>query len=457
MSKRKKLTARQFSRALKLGHGRALLHVMQHGDAGIEQEIGNALCTSYVWDMTMEGTRSSWLSLLVKASGKAAYYAQCVLKSMAEAQSKPDDQVQLIELSGYFFELGFSDFRPLMFQKFHDLIANGGKHAMCGRTLVDVGGLAGLEFVARTIGAMPDNIDDYDCGSILEHAVNILDEDVASSMEELARQDRRVRVFTQACERHETSLLDDADRARAAEPKIEDVLATIRRKEKPPYRYYQRFGKKASAKDIDRIFVALRQSQDSDERKALLQVFHDRELPTVDAEILELLNTSDADLRQAAATAIARLKSASIRRKAITLLNSTESELIPIALELLDLNYRSSDEPLVMAALKRIREPEHVHSAGLDVLNITENVNTSELADCILWLYENGPESWCRSRYLQKLIDWDKCPEDVLFESQWDAGSEVQMVARGILTARERPSDKLAPKEKVKLTLVPKR
>ena len=66
--KPRKLTRRQFARALRQGRGAAFLHVKEYGDKdkGIKEEILNACLNNLVYDRQCETERSAWLATIIE-------------------------------------------------------------------------------------------------------------------------------------------------------------------------------------------------------------------------------------------------------------------------------------------------------------------------------------------------------------------------------------------------------
>lgn len=440
--KARKLTVQEFAVAIRLGHGRAMLHVLEYGDDGLQDEIERALLTNYVWDMQLEGSRSEWLSQLVEITGRASFYVNRIYDKFKEKQKSYQDQIRQIELSRNFFELGHNEFRLLVAEKFKALIAeHGGKGAIYGRTLIDVAGLAGFEFAVQTIGLYLQKSEEYafGCADLLEYARDALGKDaVGDRVDKLMFRNMSMKAFLDASACHTDSKTPDSSQKKQAPPALDDFLAMLQRREQTiSVSYYRKLARNLSAGDIQQVFALLIDTEDSWEQLALLKLFRSRQLPIVNSKILDLLDSADSNIYWAAASALGHSADPQIHEKALALLRSEKNELVPIALELLVLNYNPTDEPLIKTGLSRLSTPELIHAAGIGLINIAAKASGTELAECLLWLYENGPDTWCRRDILERLVVWHKCPEEVLFESQWDAGSEVQSLSRGVQAIKE--------------------
>ena len=121
MTTSKKLTRREFSRAMKLGHGRALLHVKEYGDEGIEDVIKKAVLTNYAYDVQIEGLRPLWLWQILTLTGRPHFYADHLLHNFSLPSHHQNDTAQQFGLAGLFFDLGRHEFREVMFANFHKM------------------------------------------------------------------------------------------------------------------------------------------------------------------------------------------------------------------------------------------------------------------------------------------------------------------------------------------------
>lgn len=364
----KKLTCDEFSKAIRLGHGRTILHLREYGDNGIEDEIKKALLVNYTYDVCVEGLRSSWLWQIIMLTGRAKYYGDYLLNNFCKSLDSHFDIIQQHELASMFFDLGQVEFRKVILDTFPK-VANQTYMSYSGRAIVEVSSLAGLEYVAKTCGASKEALDDYECSNILEYA-NELCGNVMEHMSQLATTDTSVKKFMDACEQFKIASSKTGERT-STRPTLIDCLSS----------------------DITRV-------------------------------------------PDAAARALANSKSSQVRDVALTMLKSGKSSDTAVALELLKNNYIAEDADIIYGSLSCLESDDDIHSAEIAVLNICDNLGGEELVPTMLWLYENGVETFCRGSIISWLAKLEKCPEDILYEAQWDAGIEARESARGVLSGR---------------------
>lgn len=440
--KLKKLSARAFARAVSRGHGRALLHVTEYGDAGLEEIIDRALLKNTAYCMQIEGSRSSWLLRLVEATGHSRQYAHRFLESIKNRKDGDYDLVQQIEVAACLFELGFIEFRPATYRLFKALVSGGSSRTLCGCDVVDVGGLHGLKFVARSLGSASQSIDDYDCGVIMEHARETLGtEAIRTQLYKFSLEDVYIQNFLDACGRAEASRLAKPSTALngsrwSSVPSLDELLIRIEREDvtlSPGQ--IRRAGRELSEEDGRKILQLLFRTRSEFKHLAYLRLFWRQPVPFVNDQLLALLDSSNRALVHVAASAMSHVREVNVRRKALQLLQGSNRSMIPVALELLRFNYLPEDSALILKSLMKLRSLEEIHSAGMELRDLAADSGGAELADCFLWLYEHGPDGFCRRAFVEQLLGWKKCPPEILFECQWDAYNELRQFARSLCSA----------------------
>lgn len=431
MVKFEKLTRSKFARAMKLGQGRALLHVKEYGDEGIEEDIKHSLLVSHSYDVSVEGLRSWWLWQIVTLTGRPHVYGNYLLNNFNQPTRDNYDIAQQFQLAVFFFELGMNDFRAAMCASFGRM-AHETHMSYCGQALVAVSRLAGLEFVAKTCGAIPNSMDDYECAKVLECAIEACDEStVMEHMTSLGNKEPSVQAFMDICKEFKAASKNWTESSTAVQPTLEDLLALIQKNEQDKFPgKFRMFGKRATEDELAKVLDLLKHANDEKHQLAFLRVFQLRAMPEISPEVINLIQAKNPEVRRTAAMALSHVKSVLVRDAALFLLQSDKSSLIPLGVELLKHNYVPQDADVITKSLQHLRAATDVHSTGMAIRNMCDTTGGTELEIALLWLYENGPDSFCRSTFLEQLVDWQKCPMDILYEAQWDAGDETREFAR---------------------------
>jgi hypothetical protein len=417
----RKLTPCEFARAIKLGHGRAFLHIVEHGDHGIEQEIENALLTCYVYDWQIEGTRAYWVFNLAEATGRLKHYAARMLERCAESEFSHNDLAQQIQIAWQFFESGYPALRKVAFEKYPKLIEMAPYRAGCGTELVDIAGAFGLEFAARTIGQAATEVDDFDCSSIYDHAEDVLWEGGrGNNLLSLAADNPDISRFLDACARHKEDASSPPS-PRRPHPTFEEILEKIERHEHAPSGSWYRYGgRHISEDDARKLYAMLEETCDPWKQLAYLRMFANRTMPEVGDKVFKLLESPDRHTATAAAQALAQLENPLVRDIALTLIGSSEEDKVVIGFDLLENNYQAGDGEVIRKALANLTDEAKLHSVGMSIRTIAERNKNIEMVEFLNWFYENGPDSWCRRYFLEELLERKACPAGILFEAQWD-------------------------------------
>ena len=430
----RKLSARQFKRAVRLGHGSALLHVRQYGDNGLENALIDAMLNSYVYDWQIEGSRRYWIFNLITATNRTTFYAEKFLEKIQTHHAKGNDRAQQIQLCGKFFELGYVEAREAAIKMYPALVASNPYRIECGSELIDMAAEAGLEFAAKTISEVASVLEPWNCSRVYDRAVHVLDlNDEPENFAELIKKYPAGRRFYETVKRHKA---DDTTWRKSTEVTppvyhLGDILKLIAKKEHAPGAgRYLGMGKNLDRSEVLKAFELLKASKEPWEQLCFLRIFHNLDLPAVSPQLFELIKSPDKLVANAASIIFGKVKNVLVREKAFELLKARKQREIAFGVNFLESNYVEGDAEAVLIALKRMKNSEQLHRAGMSIQTIAKNNHDTGLEKVLLWLYENNPDSFCREHFLDLLIEWNICSPQILYEAQWDCCDEIQSKAR---------------------------
>lgn len=437
MTKIRKLTRREFSRAIKRGLGRALLHVKEYGDEGIENEIKDALLTNYVYDMQIEGLRAWWLFDIVQLTGRTSVYAEYLARNFCATRETAWHYAHRYDLAARFYELGFEEFRQLMFTNFHKIAKKLWMY-YCGMALIDVAGLVGLEHIARLCGRPTKVMDSWEYHKVMEHAEDLTSEfTVKEFLATLSESSRDIKAFVDVCSEHRGTDKDSSPAEPWRRPSIEDLKSMVANQSQDRLGSdFRRFGRQASEAELKTVRSLLACATSIRERKAWLEVFESKTMPDVTPDIINLIYDENEKVARSAVNALSLVRSEMVREVALKCLRSGHAKLKVKGFDLLESNCQRGDAPELFKILKTLRSADNIHRAGMSINKFAEVEDDEEFVPIFLWLYENGSESFCREHFLEHILKWGKCPDFVLKEAQWDSGSEVQELARKTVAKR---------------------
>lgn len=184
--------------------------------------------------------------------------------------------------------------------------------------------------------------------------------------------------------------------------------------------------------ELEIAFQCLIEEPDEEVCVRLLWIFRRAEMPRLDPRLWQFAASANAQLRDAAVEALARLRHPSIGEYARGILRAdalTEMDLD--VLKLLVLNYRPEDGELIGSTLRRINPgAESTHGIGMTILEICKENCGSELFEALNWVYEQTPCSNCRRQAVEFLLRLGKIAPEVLEECRYDAIERIRKMAR---------------------------
>lgn len=435
-----KLNRHDFARAIANGQGKAFLHVKQYGDRGIEKEILYACLNCQVYDLLFDKDRSFWLSNIIANSGRMSFYADKILNHLRQDLKPGNTLDQIVFISAELFDRGYGEFKPVLEQLFEAHRKNGKGDSTLYPAMIDIYAYKGL---ARAACAMEScaSIDDWEKDSLFCYACESLDneENVTRWFEEKSASDKQLASFYEAVRRYRES--EDRPSIKSKGPKTpsyRQALSIINNNNESHIRkIYQlrRFGKAATEAQLNQLVSKLEQEQNPDKTIAYLAVFWDRPLPAVSDRVLSFLFSEDADLRRSARNALCAVKSKEVRSAALKLLDKGDDESIVSGVNLLELNYRSTDRAMLLAKAKEVKDIDNLHWLCMSFKKMVKNCDSDNFAPLVLWNYENNPCGFCREQALEILIKWGKASKKILFEAQWDANDDIRILARKTFSA----------------------
>lgn len=430
-----RLSRNEFSSALKRGQGRALLHVAEYGDKGIEKELKRCLLKDA--NFNSERYRVTWILSLVELSGRPKFYGKYLMDNFCRSPISPSDMEHQFRLAHDFFENGMLGFRAMMFERFERIVLTD-YLSECGDALLEVAGQAGLEYIAKLCGTYAEHVSRSNCSSILDSAIKLgCETTIMERMTSVSEHVPEVKAFMEICEVYKQESKRKC-RSKNSRIKIEDLDALIKEgiEDKVSFKFLF-FGISASEAELSRVTEKLLGATSNKERAAWLRVFCFNGVPEKSTELLKFLNSRNFAVQRSAALAFAQTESAEVREIAYRLLHDGRKSQFLNALSLLESNYKAVDSERINRGVQSLVREEDIHRANLSIQDIVDCDDSAALAPSVLYLLENVSCSCCRFELLKKLVEWDKCPFRYLWEAQWDVDLDTQNYARSVVANLE--------------------
>jgi hypothetical protein len=426
--KAKKLDKSEFARAIKLGLGRALLHVKEYGDSGVENELLNACLHNLVYDSQIEDGRSWWLMQMLVLTRNIDFYAGKIKEALLN-EDGPDFN-QLVVLAVKLFDQGFAEFKGVL-SNLGPRNVNGEGLRVLGEALVQLNGFAGLK--AGAILMQENSIEPWEKLSFYQTSMDNLNDarGVTDFLETEAKDCALVADFLQEIN---SEMEQRKQKFPPSEPwTIAQVLNDIENAFDSQGANHRSFGRYATHEELLTIVERLEGAEKPNQQYGYLSVFGNRALPIVTPKVKNLLTSNDKNVRRAARNALSLVKSLTVRNLALDTIRRGDDESIAYGLAILQLNFQPEDSELILHSLRKVKGPDFLHWSGSAVRHIADShSDTAVLADCLLLLYEIDPCGICRGRALEQLMACNLAPKELIYEMQWDANRDNRITARGV-------------------------
>ena len=100
-------------------------------------------------------------------------------------------------------------------------------------------------------------------------------------------------------------------------------------------------------------------------------------------------------------------------------------------------NYDNRDAGLINHSLVDLRpDVDDAHKIGSSLIELADRYEDPDLAEPVVWTYENTPCSNCRHRTVLWLDHHAKLSDELRFECKYDAEEEI----RGLVISECKPS-----------------
>ncbi len=428
------LTRAEARAALRKGQGRVVLHLGEHGAAGLRDEILEACLHSLTYDPQCEGSRADWLLSLIDLTGDEDFYCERILEALPSSAEFWDVD-QLLDLALAFARRGCTRARDALYRKFAR--QQFPEDWLGGQQIVALDGVAGMLHVAEVFGARRlDDPDFWVDDSLLAEACEQCGaEAVMAALHDRAQSSAGVRAYRDGIAALRATR-QTATPSRRPTRTTDEILADIDSAAGEYPGHYIHFGRHASVEDLERVFERLLGESRRDQLLRCLWVFRRRVPPRLDGRLFALAESSDEQLQRAALAALAQSQDGGVRELGIRLLRDQPNAIARGAIALFQRNYVPGDQEVIESALFVPGNGEASHSIGFDILDFAGRQPDPELARCLEWVYEHTPCSNCRGKALEALRARERAPAGLLREAAWDCAEDTRSEARAAL-ARE--------------------
>ena len=403
-------------RWLRNGLGRAAIFLQTADGRDYRDEILHACTHDLTYDRQCEESRAHYLLNLIDLTGEPCFYHDAIVEHL-RCDDESLDFDQMFELGGKFAADGSERMKAAMYEAFERQgFANVGLAGADQLIILD--GVEGFRFAMRSF----DQVSAKDRAWMLSHVMETFRTYCSLDMfpEEL-------RTLYAEWEEHER-VCAERRKQPFAQPSYEEVRGAVMKKKRRAGMIF--WAKRASEADVQRLARDLLEETDIDRLYGFVRLFHHRAFPGPIDRLLELVNHGDEDLARVSMCALANLTSPQIRP--IALEAAENPETADLAVKLLIRNRAPGDEKLVERLIEQASDDDSIHSIGMEVKEYVEAHPYDLPERSFLRLYECGPCSICRWRFVEFLFADKRAPAWLMEECRYDCYSATRELIQGM-------------------------
>lgn len=406
------LSREAFADALRKGKGRAVQHIRAHGDAGVEDLLLEACIHCQSYDPQSEGYRNDWLMGMLGMLPDPQPFYETILGTFLDSTDAHDAE-QMAGMLVTLAEQGHLKARSALYDKFDRQEFN--EDWMLSARLISLDGVEGLLHVARTLGRRLATDSDFWLGGYLQH---IADEQFGMATVDEVLRKAAVDAPDVLRFRHDLRAPRNEEATRDAPYTLDAYLSDLAEGGRKTRLLASRFARCGSESDHRALFELIEREHDASRLAAMLRVFAARIDPPGGVDgILRFARHQDAAVREVTIDVLKRFVDHRLGDLAAELLDAGNLE----AIDLLANNSRPGQFARIYDLLPASADEERDHRLGMDLNILCSHHRLPEAFDCLVWVYERTPCSYCRSNAVGELVEMGKLPPAIREECRHDS------------------------------------
>lgn len=418
----------RFKSSIKRGTGEAYLLMKANPTINFSAEIIKASVTALSFDPQSEGSRASYLWQFIALSKQQDKIRTAILTALANEQKDTWALVQLFDLATYYAKQGDQNARQAIYDRFYKKIIDGSK--WCGyNSIIELGGLQGLIFIANTIGqAMEQDADIWEDDMIISYfqekhpAIKARKE-----LDKAAKKDRFIKLYIdkidQSEKRREKWVKENP---RSTVVNYTSITNKINSTIRSPY-----FGKLRLPKtDVKKLANDFLQQTDRVKQEKYCRVFARIKYPYDYQPILALAkgkNKNTDRLVEYACGALQYFSGPDIRKFAIETLKKTKHPAD--YLDLLVANFKESDSKLLTAIARNCKNEAATHAIVWGVINVYRANKTKTCKAPLEAIYDKLNCGIHREDVVRILKDNNALSRQIKKEMRYDSDDNIRKLA----------------------------
>jgi hypothetical protein len=430
----------RFASYLFQGLGRPYLYLQQHDSAPFVAALLRACLYNPIYDRQCEGSRTTYLYGLIQLTTIASWFRQQIL----DALSDPDDDMDLEQLCDFaliYAQTGDATARRVLYEQ-------AGEHASTGETtgayqLIDLDGVAGFLFIVNRLGeALQSGHEPWDDASLLTHLEST---NPKITLDQLRTSALPKYPFVLPYLEHIVALRAQP-RATPRPQIIGQPYSSVKHAmEQANGRFsfplLRRWGAAADDAELQQAARDLLQESEPARLAAYLAIFGKRPFPFGIEPLLPLVWSNHDRIARWSIQALSQFRQPAVRELGFTLIQAQHH--VSDALNVFIQNYEQGDDRFLAGLLTQTEDKMALHNLGFGLNDVFAAHPRPEAEDIFLDLYERGPCSLCRERFVERLIEIDRIPLWMEQETRYDANPDVYQAISEYMQAHTQSKETL--------------
>ena len=408
------LTKSEFSRAMRLGHGRALMHVREFGLWEVQDEVLHAWVKNLVFDTQCEDSRARWLAEFI--DGVPDWLVDPLLDAYAMSVENRDP-FQMAELLCVLAKRGCGKARQALYHQFR----NTDWGFLGEEELLELDGAQALLWMVQKLNSS-ENIEAWRLEGLI------------GSYDFVYGEGEGRKLLSQAPGREAKAFL-----ARISEPRQRLIGPRQRLEHLNGVGFIEAAHQKqisvggvrswslrATPEELQAVAAALKTTDDPEALQLFLRCFQSTGLPEYWAGLIDFANHQVYEVRWLALWVLGHHHHPDVRSLALQRLE--ENRTGEGEFKLLVRNFEKGDAKRILAALRRLpsMEEHDFHWLLGDILEVAKANPLKESLALLVYAYEKMPCTNCRQKAVLEMRRRGDLPDWIFRESHFDCDFELR-------------------------------
>ena len=397
--------------------------LQKHPTIDFSSNIINASLRNYAYDGQSEGSRAVYISELIDLSKQKDKILNAISKGLSAEKKDTWTLVQLFDLATIFAKRGNKELRRAIYKRFFKKKIRGSD--WCGyNSIIELGGLDGLKYIAATIGkSLEKNPDDWQDDMIIRYFQDEFPKvNAKRELEKASRDNKHIRIYLENIKKT-TEKGKKYKRPVFNLKTLRERIATSKYIFIPPS-----YTRSLSRTEIEIIANELLTERNSERQGKYLSIFSRIKFPFDYQPLLRFAKTKVSNKNRIAEWAVESLKFFSgkdIRRFALDKLTQTNSPWTYT--NLLVSNYKKGDNNLLTRIVVEKCKTEHsIHNLVYSYIDIYRANKTKECKKPLQAIYDRLTCGIHRTDIVKIMLENNVLPHKIKTEIKFDSCEETR-------------------------------